>query len=158
MIILVLIVIIIVVLFIIGCVAEDPTPKDMRLLEACEKADSSQILHLLEEPLPLSVINGKSSYGATPLVLVCAVGNTQAAQLLIKRGAQLDCKNPDGHTALMLACIRGHTDIARTLIVAGSNVNAHSSTGVTPLTCAMLSGNVELISLLIKSGAKCVGE
>ena len=158
MIILVLIVVIVIGLFIVGCVADDPTPSDMRLLEACEQANAPRILQLLNEPLPLSVINGKSSYGATPLMLVCAVGNTQAVQLLIKRGAKIDNKNRDGHTALMLACIRGYTDTARVLIAAGANVNAHSSAGVTPLACAMLSGNNELLSLLVKSGAKLVGE
>jgi ankyrin repeat protein len=62
---------------------------------------------------------------AWTLLMLCAMeGDTQLAELLISRGANLDSENDFGETALSLAAHGGHTSFVKMLISMGASVDS----------------------------------
>ena len=57
-------------------------------------------------------------------------GNTAAAVILLKRGAQIDLgKDSEGITTLQKAIVNGHLDTASLLIANGANLELEDSQG-----------------------------
>src|ERR1700690_2371493 len=79
-------------------------------------------------------INGKEpAGGSTPLMVAALLGRTEAATLLIQKGARLDAKNNDGSTALHVAAFFCQPETAQLLLDKGADVNAKNNRGETPL-------------------------
>jgi len=76
--------------------------------------------------------------GVTPLMAAALMGQTEAANLLIAKGAKMDAKNNDGATALHLAAFFCHLEMAQLLLDKGSDATARNNRGETPL--ATVSG------------------
>ena len=107
-------------------------------------------------PLAIATQNGKSKAAArcssiagadvdqpvgngnyTPLMLATTSGSADIAQQLVgKKGANVNAKNPGGVTALMIAAAGNRTDIATLLIKAGADPNVKSEDGRTALMIA----------------------
>jgi hypothetical protein len=71
--------------------------------------------------------------GNTPLMLSAMFGQTEAARLLIGKGAKVDVKNNDGSTALHIAAFFCQLETAGLLLDKGADVNAKNNAGQTPL-------------------------
>jgi len=72
--------------------------------------------------------------GVTPLFLAALFGRTEAAELLIERGADVKIANgEDGATALHAAAFFCHTDIVELLLGKGADINARNQRSETPL-------------------------
>ncbi|KAI5898445.1 ankyrin [Schizophyllum commune H4-8] len=56
-------------------------------------------------------VDAKDEYGFTPLHLATDRGNVEAVKMLLARGADAQCKDPDGLTAVELAEEAGHGNI-----------------------------------------------
>jgi ankyrin repeat protein len=82
----------------------------------------------------------------TPLLYAAREGQTEAARLLIKAGANLELAEYNGITALLMAVTNDHYDVARLLIEAGANVNAADWYGRQPLWAAVESRNRDVSS------------
>lgn len=68
-----------------------------------------------------------------PLTWAAMMGQTDAAELLLQQGADINGTNEDGNTALHLAAFLGHAETAELLIKNGANVNAKNHDGGTPI-------------------------
>ena len=61
------------------------------------------------------------------------LGHTEAVNLLVEQGADVDCRNRDGATPLLSAAFLGQAKPVRLLIENGADVNARNNAGYTPL-------------------------
>ena len=80
-------------------------------------------------------------------MLCASMGSTEATELVLSLGPDLNVKDNIGRTALHFACRRGHLEIVQ-LILKDENVDydAQTTSGVTPLMNAVHSGNVKLVA------------
>jgi ankyrin repeat protein/spore coat protein CotH len=68
-----------------------------------------------------------------PLTWSATMGQTEAAELLLQHGADINGRNRDRNTALHLAVFLGRAEIAKLLIKNGADVNAKNNDGATPI-------------------------
>jgi ankyrin repeat protein len=115
-------------------------------------------------------------YGQTALMWAAAGNHTEAMQLLIDAGADINAassridapeiekdrmqggfvyaKIPEGRmTALHFAAREGHLEATATLIGAGANLNLGDNYGTTPLVMAILNGHLGVAAALLEAGA-----
>jgi peroxiredoxin len=81
-------------------------------------------------------INGRNPVGqGTPLLAACVFGQTDAAKLLIKQGADMTLvsKEGSGSQPLTIAAFFGHAEIVKALLENGASVNATNKVGNTAL-------------------------
>jgi ankyrin repeat protein len=107
-----------------------------------------------------------------PLSTALALGMSEAAKVLAKRGARIDLLGLVGdaarllpsadaearHRALSLAAQHGHADIVRLLLDAGEDPSRYNLEGnhahSTPLHQAVLGGHGAVVRLLVERGAR----
>ena len=68
-----------------------------------------------------------------PLTWAAMMGQTEAAELLLQHGADINGRNRDDNTALHLAVFLGHAETAELLLKSGADVNAKNDDGATPV-------------------------
>ncbi|WP_448218485.1 ankyrin repeat domain-containing protein [Endozoicomonas sp. 2B-B] len=85
--------------------------------------------------------------GATALIIAVLEGNTECAQLLIDKGADLK-----GIPPLLIEVLKGNTEKVRIMIADGADPNT-DLWGTTPVFTAALKGNTKCLQLLIEKGA-----
>ena len=73
------------------------------------------------------------SIGVTPLMAAAITGQSDAARLLLAKGAKPDIKDNHGSTALHMAAFFGHIDILKALVAKGADVNVRNDRSETPL-------------------------
>ncbi|MEA1952743.1 MAG: ankyrin repeat domain-containing protein [Planctomycetota bacterium] len=79
-------------------------------------------------------VNAKApSIGVTPLMAAAITGQSDAAKLLLDKGAKPDIKNKDGSTALHMAAFFGHIKIVKALLAKRADVNIRNERSETPL-------------------------
>jgi ankyrin repeat protein len=73
----------------------------------------------------------KDEEGRTALWFSAMQGNTAAAVILLKRGAQIDLgKDNEGITTLQKCIANGHLDTASLFIANGANLEAEDGQGI----------------------------
>src|ERR1017187_725486 len=80
-------------------------------------------------------------------------GQTDIADLLLAKGANVDARDKSGATPLHQAALKGNLAFATLLLQHGADVNARDRDGATPLHNAALNGGSELAALLLDKGA-----
>lgn len=90
---------------------------------------------------------------STPLISAAALGEPEAAKMLIDAGADMNRKNLDGSTALHTAIAFGADKVAKVLIDNGADLNLANLEGSTPLHAAAFFCNVEIVKELLEKGA-----
>lgn len=98
-------------------------------------------------------VNATAGAGVTPLHLAAALDHSEAAALLICRGANLEMKTEGGFTPLHWAVSRNATNTTDILIKMGADVDAQTDSGVTPLHWASTRNATECVKLLVRAGA-----
>jgi uncharacterized protein len=101
----------------------------------------------------LSVIDGETAYGDTPMTAAVVFGLEEMVELMIKRGASVDKQNRDNDTPLALACLHLRSGVAKILLENGANVNC-SVRGKSVLCVPAGAGHVELVKMLLEHGAE----
>ena len=86
--------------------------------------------------------------GYTPLMLAVARQSKVAAQVVLKRGADVNAHNQGGVTALMIAAAADQPELVALLVQAGANVDARSETGETALSIARAKDYQAVMKLL----------
>ena len=80
-------------------------------------------------------------------------GQTEIADILVSKGANVDARDKTGATPLHQAALKGNLAIARLLLDHGAAVDARDGDGGTPLLDAVISGHTEVAALLLDRGA-----
>ena len=68
-----------------------------------------------------------------PLTWAAMMGQTQAVELLLQHGADVNGRNRDNNTALHLAMFLGRAETAELLLKSGADVTARNDDGATPI-------------------------
>ena len=110
---------------------------------------------LLSEAGTDFTVNGRNSFGETPLMLAAAKGQIAAAKFLLRHGADVGAAAParENQTALLFAAQHEQPKMLNLLIRHGANVNAANSLGATALMVAAAKANVWDALALLRAGA-----
>lgn len=96
--------------------------------------------------------NARDNWGASPMLWAANKGLLQAAQLLLKYGAEVEVKN--GRVPLIEAAANGHRELVEFLLQNGAKIDTGTSySGATALHLAALHGHPEVVTLLMAMGA-----
>jgi len=99
---------------------------------------------------------GAEEFGClkTPLHLAAELQNTEAVQVLVTNGANIQARNSSGQTPLHVAAAGG-TPLAKKVIkrLKGDNIDARDEVGRTPLHLAASRGAPETVCALMDLGA-----
>ena len=118
--------------------------KGRRILHSAADGGSVEVIKEVASSEPQS-INALDSFGVTPLHRAAAKGNTEAALILIKLGAEKAKLADNFGTPLHLAARCGHVSTVRALLKAGCPVDVVASGGYNVLHAAVAGGNAEVI-------------
>lgn len=95
-----------------------------------------------------------------PLHQAAVTDQSAMCELLLDRGAQVDCMDDDLNTALHYSAAAGSVPSIKALLRSGADIEARQIHGLTPLCWAVHKGRLEAIELLIGYGARldCTAE
>ncbi len=91
--------------------------------------------------------------GQTPLWSTSWSGHLKCAELLLKRGADVNKARDEDSTPLLLASKNGHCDIVDALLREGADVNKARNDGCTPLHLSRFHGHKTCFEALARAGA-----
>ena len=142
---------------------EDDAEADRDSLQKCRDANRRNALHfaahagsvgVLEYIVNLhpALVDDKDADGCTALMLALMKAHTEAAKLLLDRGAAVNIASSDGGTALHHAAGAGDDELCGMIIERGGEVDAASSAG-TPLHWAAGEGAIGALSTLLEHRA-----
>ena len=106
---------------------------------------------MLAAALPLLAQNDPD--GTTPLHWAVHNTDLEAADQLIRAGANVSAKNDYGVTPMSEAALIGNPAMIERLLSAGADANSPGADGQTPLMVVARTGNVEAARLLLSHGA-----
>ncbi len=97
---------------------------------------------------PLMVDASQRPIEQREIALIEGTGPVELAQLLVKRGANVDAASSAGMTALMIAAVHNNPAMIGTLIQLGANPDAKEVGGRTARDLAALNGNAAALQIL----------
>jgi ankyrin repeat protein len=134
-----------------GCGKQKTPPPSVDLHSAVVTDDLEAIRQHIKAGSDLNVL--EPSRASTPLISAAALGKTEAAEILIDAGADLNYQNADGSTALHTAAAFGKVDVAKILIDTGIDLNIKNNEGSTALHTAAFLCRMEIVKALLEKGA-----
>lgn len=104
------------------------------------------------------LLNVRTSWGYTPLMVAADNGDLSMVRALVVAGADPNGGDHPLMSALLLACFSSENSFAkrqvvRFLLERGANPNTVPNCGYTPLICAVEADDPELVRLLLDHGA-----
>jgi ankyrin repeat protein len=169
--------------FLCGCGEDKEAPAAPQQSEAAAPPATPAPDPALDEALAMKVMFGTSGeveallkqgarpgatdrYGLPVLFMAAKAGNTAAAELLIKAGADVNASvgtsyNQDGvgysgtsdGTVLAYAAASGKVEMLELLRAAGADINGAAPGGTTPLMMAAENGRAESVEWLLNNGS-----
>ncbi len=106
------------------------------LWKAASAGDLSAINDALGDSADLNALD--SQFGITPLGWAALNGQTEAAKLLIEKGADVNARSRDGSTPLNSAAFLGRVETVKLLLEKGADTTLRSNDGTTPTDVARL--------------------
>ena len=98
--------------------------------------------------------SARSDNNKSVLMYASWIGNSEAAEYLVSKGADVNAEDSMGVTALHLALWKSYNAIAAFLLEHGASANIMSHEGMTPLDIAIMKNNQEMIEKIQKSAPK----
>jgi ankyrin repeat protein len=126
------------------------------LLAAIKAKDINQVRALLDAGANVNALaNNILNIGnISPLSYAVSEDDTEIAELLIERGADVNFKHPlGGGTPLTDAAMRGNAALVAVLLEKGADVNVKDMLNYTPLIWASSLGHDDVVKLLLDHGA-----
>lgn len=136
------------VLVMLGLAATAP---ESTLIAVIKQGDHAALRALL---LKRPDVNAPEADGTTALHWAAYRDDLEAADLLIKAGANPNTVNRYGVAAIFLACNNGSAPMIERLLTAGVDANATLPEGETALMTAARSGNAKAVLALLARGAR----
>lgn len=119
------------------------------LWKAAADGDLSAIKKALENGADLTALD--QQYGIDPLGWAALNGETEAAKLLLEKGAKINNRHRDGSTALHAAAFLGRTETVKLLLEKGADVSLKKDDGFTPLSVTKIDwGTTEFVVGLLQ--------
>ena len=130
----------------------DANTQDEKGRNALCLALSEETLHVAKTLIdwPQTDLNKPNAADESPLMLAAIKGHLELAQLLVKKGADI---NKAGWTPLHYAASSGHLPIIALLLENHAYIDAESPNGTTPLMMAAMYGTPAAVNLLLQEGA-----
>ena len=123
------------------------------MLEAARIGDYTTINVLTALGFSADSCDGESE--VTPLMQAAGKGQTDIAELLLERGADVNAlPTYFGGSALNTVAGQGNLKMARLLLAHGADVDLPDKQDCTPLINAAHVGNLEMVNLLVAHGAQ----
>ena len=136
----------VVVMFLVTAGSAAAAGRDLRLIEAVKRSDTSAVATLLKSGAD---VNASEADGRTALHWAAFRNNLEAVSLLLRGGARVNAVTDLGITPLWVACSGGSTAIVARLLDARADPNIAPETDGTPLMLAARTGNLEAVKLLL---------
>ncbi len=78
-------------------------------------------------------------------------GHLDCIKILLKNGANIQCKTNDNQTCLHLASEKGHTDVVKILLEKGANIQIKTNDEDTCLHLAIKHGHIYIVQILAQN-------
>ncbi|TGO14098.1 hypothetical protein BTUL_0058g00230 [Botrytis tulipae] len=122
------------------------------LIEAVERGHCVVATYLLETCIDTNCIKEVNMISLLQKAVVC--GHANIVKLLLKHGAEIDCRDSSNRTPLTIAFDFKQYKVAELLLEEGAEVNVKTVFDNTPLMEASLAGRLDMVKLLLKKGAE----
>ncbi|KAG2001188.1 hypothetical protein GB937_010426 [Aspergillus fischeri] len=126
------------------------------LYEAARNGDLDMVEALVNHRAQLDAVAPNSRDGNTALLIAVERGHGNVVDFLLRKGANVYCRNRKGHSALHIAARKGNLNIAKALINHGDIIGAighNDEFRNTPLFLAVQEGHMDVIRMLLNEGA-----
>ncbi len=123
--------------------------QSQNLWKAAADGDLPAIKTALENGSDIEALDPQ--FGIDPLGWAALNGQTEAAKLLLEKGAKINNRHRDGSTALHAAAFLGRTETAKLLLEKGADISLKKNDGMTPLSVTKIDwGITEFVVGLLK--------
>ncbi|MBL7812540.1 MAG: ankyrin repeat domain-containing protein [Bacteroidetes bacterium] len=99
-------------------------------------------------------IEATNSYGETPLMQACRLGNLEMVKLLLQNAANPNARTPGSDFALAISARYGYTEIVQSLLDNGADPTMKNGEGKTASKIAKAAKNKEIAGILKKAEKK----
>ncbi|CAJ1077423.1 ankyrin repeat domain-containing protein 33B-like [Xyrichtys novacula] len=124
------------------------------LLEAISR-DQVHLARFVLDALDGGIVDSKSDSAQTPLIssilLSDSLSRCKFVELLLQRGASVNCQDAHGRTALSYACERGCLDAVKILVRNNADPEIEDAWGNTALMYAAVSGHSAVVEFLVRA-------
>jgi ankyrin repeat protein len=130
---------------------KSPPTLDEALVIAVDQGNAKAVPDLLRSG---ANPNARNRRGMTVLQVAVVGDRREAAELLVKAGADVNLKSlQGGNSPLWIAAFWGRAELLRLFLANKGEVNARAEGGMTPLMIAAFVGHVNAMEVLLKNGA-----
>jgi uncharacterized protein len=128
-----------------------PTAGHLDIFESAALGDVAQLNTLVASNGEL--VKTRGSDGFTPLHLACFFGQLEAAEILIRHGADTNAVSPSRIAVIHSAAASRNAALLKLVLGAGANPDAQQQAGYTALHEAAMHNSVERAQALLDAGA-----
>lgn len=128
-----------------------PAAGDLDIFESSALGDVVQLNKLQANDADL--VNARGADGFTPLHLACFFGQFDAAELLVRYGADTNAVSPSRIAVIHSAAASRNADLLKLVLGAGANPNSQQQRGYTALHEAAMHNSVERAQALLEAEA-----
>ena len=114
--------------------------QSQNLWKAAADGELSVIKKALENEADIEALDPQ--FGIDPLGWAALNGQTEAAKLLLEKGAKINNRHKDGSTALHAAAFLGRTETVKLLLEKGADVSLKKDDGMTPLSVTKIDWGI----------------
>ncbi|KAL0967714.1 hypothetical protein UPYG_G00255930 [Umbra pygmaea] len=124
------------------------------LLEAMSK-DKVHLARFILDALDGEIVDSKTEGAHTPLISSVLLPDSQTRskfiEMLLHRGASVNCQDESGRTALSYACEKGYLDAVKILVKNNADPEMVDAWGNTALMYATVAGHSLVVAFLVRA-------